>query len=58
MTKTRKLIAIRVEEGQTMTEYTIVLGVITLAIVTTISLLSDAINAGFERTLEIVQAAF
>ena len=55
---TRKLIATRVEEGQTMAEYTIVLGVITLAIVTTISLLSDAINAGFERTLEIVQAAF
>lgn len=55
---TSKLIATRVEEGQTMAEYTVVLGVITLAIVTTISLLSDAINAGFERTFEIVQAAF
>ena len=54
----RKLIATRVEEGQTMAEYTVVLGVITLAIVTTISLLSGAINAGFERTLDIIHAAF
>jgi Flp pilus assembly pilin Flp len=48
----------RNEKGQTMAEYTVVLAVITLAIVTTISLLSDAINAGFERTLDVVQSAF
>jgi Flp pilus assembly pilin Flp len=56
---TSKSIAARAEEnGQTMAEYTVVLGVITLAIVTTISLLSEAINSGYERTLDIVRAAF
>ena len=53
-----EMITVEAEAGQTMAEYTVVLGVITIAIVTTISLLSDAINAGFERTLEIVHAAF
>ena len=46
----------RAEEGQTMAEYTVVLGVITLAIVTTISILSGAIDAAFVRTLEIVDS--
>lgn len=49
---------VRTEEGQTMTEYTVVLGLITLAIVTTFALLSDAMNEAFERTLEVVQTAF
>lgn len=49
---------VRTEEGQTMTEYTVVLGLITLAIVTTFALLSDAMNEAFERTLEVVQSAF
>jgi Flp pilus assembly pilin Flp len=48
---------VRTEDGQTMTEYTVVLGLITLAIVTTFALLSDAMNGAFERTLEVVQTA-
>jgi Flp pilus assembly pilin Flp len=48
----------KTEAGQTMAEYTVVLGVITLAIVTTFALLSDAMNQAFERTIEIVQSAF
>jgi Flp pilus assembly pilin Flp len=48
----------RSEVGQTMTEYTVVLGLITLAIVTTFALLSDAMNEAFERTLEVIQTAF
>ena len=48
---------VRTEAGQTMTEYTVVLGLITLAIVTTFALLSDAMNEAFERTLEVVQSA-
>jgi Flp pilus assembly pilin Flp len=48
---------VRTEDGQTMTEYTVVLGLITLAIVTTFALLSDAMNEAFERTLEVVQSA-
>ena len=43
------------ESGQTMAEYTVVLGVITIAIVTTLSLLSGAIDGAFTRTLEIVR---
>jgi len=49
---------VRTEQGQTMAEYTVVLGLITLAIVTTFALLSDAMNEAFERTLEVVQSAF
>ncbi len=49
---------IEAEAGQTMAEYAVVLGVITLVIVTTFSLLSDAINAAFARTVEIVQSVF
>lgn len=49
---------VRTEDGQTMAEYTVVLGLITLAIVTTFALLSDAMNEAFERTLEVVQSAF
>jgi len=48
----------RTEDGQTMAEYTVVLGLITLAIVTTLALLSDAMNEAFERTLEVVQTTF
>lgn len=46
------------ESGQTMAEYAVVLGVITLTIVTTFSLLSGAMNAAFQRTVEIVSSAF
>jgi Flp pilus assembly pilin Flp len=53
-----RLISFKADQGQTMAEYTVVLGVITFGIVTTISLLSGAIGAAYERTLEVVQAAF
>lgn len=52
-----EVIDTRAENGQTMAEYTVVLGVITIAIVTTISVLSGAIDDAFMRTLEIVQTA-
>ncbi len=54
----KELIQTRAESGQTMAEYTVVLGVITIAIVATLSLLSGAMNDAFVRTLEIVQTAF
>jgi Flp pilus assembly pilin Flp len=43
------------ESGQTMAEYTVVLGVITITIVTTFSLMSGWINGAFTRTLDIVR---
>ena len=46
------------ESGQTMAEYAVVLGMITIAIVATLSLLSSSINDAFMRTLEVVQSAF
>jgi Flp pilus assembly pilin Flp len=46
------------EEGQTMAEYTVVLSMITLAIVTTIALLSGAINEMYQSTVDIVSSAF
>ena len=46
------------EKGQTMAEYAVVLGLITLAIVTTISVLSGAMNDAFERTLAIIESAY
>jgi Flp pilus assembly pilin Flp len=58
VTMSREHIQINAESGQTMAEYTVVLGVITLAIVTTFSLLSGAIDDAFMRTLEIVETAF
>lgn len=50
-------IQINAESGQTMAEYTVVLGMITLAIVTTFTLLSGAIDEAFMRTVEIVESA-
>ena len=50
----RIVIALQDQSGQTMAEYAVVLGVITLAIVTTLSLLSGAMEAAFDRTVEIV----
>jgi Flp pilus assembly pilin Flp len=46
------------EQGQTMTEYTVVLGMITLAIVTAIASLSGAINDMYQSTVDIVSSAF
>jgi len=53
-----KEINIKAEGGQTMAEYTVVLGLITIAIVATLSLLSGAVNDAFLRTLEVVESAF
>jgi Flp pilus assembly pilin Flp len=54
VTMMRYSITLDTESGQTMAEYAVVLGVITFVIVTTFSLLSDQIAAGFERTLSIL----
>jgi Flp pilus assembly pilin Flp len=58
VTVVKKAISHDAESGQTMTEYAVVLGVITFTIVATLSLLSGAINDAFQRTLEIVQSGF
>lgn len=50
----RIVIAIQDHSGQTMAEYAVVLGVITLAIVSTLSLLSGAMEEAFDRTVDIV----
>ena len=44
---TRKLIRFQDDAGQTMAEYVVVLGTITLAIVTSFALLSGAIEAAY-----------
>jgi Flp pilus assembly pilin Flp len=49
-------ITIENEEGQTMAEYAVVLGVITGAIVFSISILSGAIGAMFEWTFGLIDA--
>lgn len=43
------------ESGQTMAEYTVVLGVITLAIVVSFSLFSQAVGGAFDRTLDLLK---
>jgi len=53
----QEMIKLETESGQTMTEYAVVLGVITIAIVTTFTLLSGSINSAFQRTLEIIRFA-
>jgi len=58
VTMSMERIQTKAESGQTMAEYTVVLGVITLAIVTTIALLSGAVNGAFESAIEVVEAAF
>ena len=42
------------EAGQTMAEYAVVLGVITITIVATFSAFSDAVLTALRRTVEIV----
>jgi Flp pilus assembly pilin Flp len=51
----RQWIKIGAETGQTMAEYTLILGMITIGIVTAFSILSDAILNAFLRTIEIIQ---
>ena len=58
VTMSMERIQTRAEGGQTMAEYAVVLGVITIAIVATFALLSGAINESFERAIEVVSAAF
>jgi Flp pilus assembly pilin Flp len=58
VTMSLERIQTKAESGQTMAEYTVVLGLITLAIVTTIALLSGAVNGAFESAIEVVEAAF
>jgi len=43
------------ESGQTMAEYTLVLGVITLAIVVALSTFSGAAEAAIERAVSLVE---
>jgi Flp pilus assembly pilin Flp len=49
-----ELIDGRNEGGQTMAEYTVVLAVITLAIVTSFGLLSGAIETAYQETVDII----
>jgi Flp pilus assembly pilin Flp len=51
---TRRLIRIRDDRGQTMAEYAVVLGVITLAIVTSFAALSGAIEAAYHETVDLI----
>ena len=41
------------QRGQTMAEYVVVLGVITIAIVTSFAAMSGAVESAFQRTLEL-----
>jgi Flp pilus assembly pilin Flp len=54
----KERIRVEADAGQTMAEYAVVLGVITIALVTTISLLSGTINGALLRTLEVLDFAF
>lgn len=47
-------IALDEQTAQTMVEYAVVLGLITIAIVTTISLLSGAVLGLFQDALDVV----
>jgi Flp pilus assembly pilin Flp len=47
-------IALGDQDGQTMSEFSIVLGMITIAIVTTISLLSGVVLALFQDAVDAV----
>ena len=58
VTMSMERIQTKAEGGQTMAEYAVVLGVITIAIVATFALLSGAINESFEKAIEVVSAAF
>lgn len=43
------------ESGQTMAEYSVVLGVITAFIITALSLLAGGFEAAFERTTVLIE---
>ena len=44
------------ESGQTMAEYAVVLGMITLAIVMSFGLLSGAIEAAYTETVDLISS--
>jgi Flp pilus assembly pilin Flp len=50
------LITVPNEKGQTMAEYAVVLAVITIAIVTSFSLLAGAVEAAFNATIDLVSS--
>jgi Flp pilus assembly pilin Flp len=50
-------IALQDEKAQTMVEYGLILTLITFAVIGTVSLLSDAVLAMFQRILEAVSNA-
>jgi Flp pilus assembly pilin Flp len=52
----KKLITVSKEEGQTMAEYAVVLAVITAAVVTSFSLLSEALEAGLNGTVDLLSS--
>jgi Flp pilus assembly pilin Flp len=54
----KAVIDVHSERAQTMAEYVVVLGVITVAIVASFSALSGAILRAFERVLGVVGLAF
>jgi Flp pilus assembly pilin Flp len=51
---TRDEVEFQEQRGQTMAEYVVVLGVITLAIVTSFAAMSGAVQNAFERTLALL----
>jgi Flp pilus assembly pilin Flp len=48
----------REERGQTMAEYSVVLGVITLAVITAFAALSGGIEAALGATIALIDSAF
>lgn len=47
----------RDESGATLVEYSVLIGLVTVALVTTIGLLGDQIQATFQRVLEVMTAS-
>jgi len=52
----RESIALQDEKGQTMAEYVVVLGVITIAIIGAFSALSGAIESALQSVVDIVSS--
>ena len=48
---------ITAERGQTMAEYAVILGVVTIAIVTSFGFLAAAIEAALQRALDVIGLA-
>lgn len=47
----------RDESGATLVEYSVLIGLVTVALVTTIGLLGDQIQATFQRVLNVMTAS-